>query len=196
MSSDDRSPDSPASWILYAQVIWSWREPKSRHQSLFETLVFHAQQAAEKALKAVLIAKAVSFPRTHSIRILLNLMPSETTIPAEVLDAVVLTEYANIKPLPWRMGTSEKRLTEAVRLAQAVVRWAAKMRSKSLLLKMRTRSEVQRHIDFDTNQEMSGSSSGPAFPSRSINPRKDIGSFTMSFLSTCSLDHRLSTAAR
>jgi HEPN domain-containing protein len=36
-------------------------------------LCFHAQQAAEKALKAFLIAKKITPPRTHSIEILLEL---------------------------------------------------------------------------------------------------------------------------
>ena len=33
---------------------------------LAETLCFHAQQAAEKALKAVLVHVGIEFPRTHS----------------------------------------------------------------------------------------------------------------------------------
>jgi len=37
-----------------------------------DVLCFHAQQAAEKALKAFLIAKQVTPPRTHSIEILLE----------------------------------------------------------------------------------------------------------------------------
>lgn len=38
---------------------------------LFEMLCFHAQQAAEKAIKAVLIAQEIEFPRTHNLRVLL-----------------------------------------------------------------------------------------------------------------------------
>jgi HEPN domain-containing protein len=37
-----------------------------------ELLCFHAQQAAEKALKAFLIAKSEEPPRTHSIEVLLE----------------------------------------------------------------------------------------------------------------------------
>jgi hypothetical protein len=42
---------------------------------LLEGLCFHAQQAAEKSIKAVLIDRGVSFPRTHNIRTLLELIP-------------------------------------------------------------------------------------------------------------------------
>ena len=37
-------------------------------------LAFHAQQAAEKALKAVLIERAVRFPRTHDLEALTELV--------------------------------------------------------------------------------------------------------------------------
>jgi len=37
-----------------------------------EIVGFHGQQAAEKLLKAVLAARGIDFPRTHSIRFLLD----------------------------------------------------------------------------------------------------------------------------
>jgi HEPN domain-containing protein len=36
---------------------------------------FHAQQAAEKAIKAVLSHQNVVFPRTHNLRVLVSLLP-------------------------------------------------------------------------------------------------------------------------
>ena len=42
---------------------------------LAETLCFHAQQAAEKALKAVLVHGGIEFPRTHSLRLLVDTLP-------------------------------------------------------------------------------------------------------------------------
>ena len=38
-----------------------------------EILAFHAQQAVEKALKALLVQRQVDFPRTHVIGVLLTL---------------------------------------------------------------------------------------------------------------------------
>ncbi|MCX8087022.1 MAG: HEPN domain-containing protein [Rhodocyclaceae bacterium] len=45
------------------------RDPSSPN----ETMLFHAQQALEKALKAVLVAKGVIFPRTHDLLALSDL---------------------------------------------------------------------------------------------------------------------------
>jgi HEPN domain-containing protein len=38
------------------------------------TLGFHAQQAVEKALKAVLTARKIEFPRTHNLAMLVELL--------------------------------------------------------------------------------------------------------------------------
>jgi HEPN domain-containing protein len=37
-----------------------------------DTVCFHAQQVAEKYLKAYLISKGIEFPKTHDIELLLN----------------------------------------------------------------------------------------------------------------------------
>jgi HEPN domain-containing protein len=39
-----------------------------------DTLGFHAQQAAEKLLKALLCARGVDYPRTHSLGVLVELL--------------------------------------------------------------------------------------------------------------------------
>nr|VFJ88350.1 MAG: HEPN domain-containing protein [Candidatus Kentron sp. H]VFJ93548.1 MAG: HEPN domain-containing protein [Candidatus Kentron sp. H]VFJ94873.1 MAG: HEPN domain-containing protein [Candidatus Kentron sp. H] len=57
-------------------------------------LCFHAQQAAEKALKAVLLAGNTDFPNTHNLRFLLDRIPSRIEIPPEIEDAALLTDYA------------------------------------------------------------------------------------------------------
>lgn len=42
-----------------------------------ETLGFHAQQAAEKLLKALLCSLGIDFPRTHDLSVLLELLGSQ-----------------------------------------------------------------------------------------------------------------------
>jgi HEPN domain-containing protein len=37
-----------------------------------DTLGFHAQQAAEKLLKALLACRGVDYPRTHNLRVLIE----------------------------------------------------------------------------------------------------------------------------
>ena len=60
-----------------------------------EILAFHAQQAAEKALKALLVQRQVEFPHTHVIGLLLNLCRTAGYEDNETLtEAVGLTRYA------------------------------------------------------------------------------------------------------
>ena len=54
-----------------------------------EILAFHAQQAVEKALKALLVQRQVEFPHTHVIGLLLNLCQTAGYAGIETLaDAV------------------------------------------------------------------------------------------------------------
>ena len=60
-----------------------------------EILGFHAQQCAEKLLKAVLAAKGAEFPRTHSLRFLLDLLSDHGLAPRASLHAITeLYPYA------------------------------------------------------------------------------------------------------
>ena len=62
--------------------------------ALSEIAAFHAQQAAEKALKAFLVWNQVEFPKTHDIKRLLALCRSVDSGLAESLgDAAQLTPY-------------------------------------------------------------------------------------------------------
>ena len=55
---------------------------------------FHSQQAVEKYLKALLTLHQVEFPRTHSIRELLDLINTfDKNIASELQSAVSLTPY-------------------------------------------------------------------------------------------------------
>ena len=60
-----------------------------------EDLCFDAQQAAEKAIKAVLIFLGVRFPRTHDLAELLTLVEKAGwSVPEKVKRASMLTPYA------------------------------------------------------------------------------------------------------
>jgi len=59
-----------------------------------ETVSFHAQQAAEKSLKALLVARQVEFPKTHDIERLVELVALDDAALAEALaDAAELTPF-------------------------------------------------------------------------------------------------------
>ncbi len=51
-----------------------WTE--KAEQGLTDIISFHCQQCAEKYLKALLLYRGVAFPRTHDLRLLLDLVPT------------------------------------------------------------------------------------------------------------------------
>lgn len=89
-------------------------------------MCFHAQQAAEKAIKALLIRHRVEFPYVHDLAALLTLLEKATSeLPESIRQAARLTRFAVLARYP---GTAppirEKEYREAVKLAVEVVRWA------------------------------------------------------------------------
>lgn len=59
-------PGSPAEWLNHARSDLRLAIVARRHKDiLLEQVCFHAQQACEKALKAVLLSKEVGFPLVH-----------------------------------------------------------------------------------------------------------------------------------
>ncbi len=128
MPHEGHFPGSPADWLRYARSDLELARVVRPDEVLFEGLCFHAQQAAEKALKAVLIAKGVPPPKTHNIRTLLDLLPQEVIAPQEIEDAVSLTDYAVTSRYPGDFeSVDEEEYKETVRLAETVLLWAEKI---------------------------------------------------------------------
>ena len=91
---------------------------------MLELLCFHAQQAAEKALKAVLVAQGETAPRTHDIAILLERIQAFTSLPAKLLLASRLNEYAVWTRYPGDAEpVLEEEYLEAVDIAREVLGW-------------------------------------------------------------------------
>lgn len=91
----------------------------------YEDLCFDCQQAAEKALKALLIARNVIFPKTHSLNMLIALIKQQNMeVPAEVEESVILNDYAVETRYPgeYEPVTAEEYDT-AVKLAVGVIQW-------------------------------------------------------------------------
>lgn len=86
---------------------------------------FHAQQAVEKAMKAVLSAHEHAYPWTHDVRHLMELLEAAgSPLPAELRDARRLTPWA----AEFRYGeTIDDDLDREASLAvvQNVLRWAS-----------------------------------------------------------------------
>jgi HEPN domain-containing protein len=93
---------------------------------LYEDLCFDAQQAVEKALKAVLLHRGLAFPKTHAVAELLTLVrKAGVSFPVEIEEATSLTPYAVEARYPgvWEEVTAEDH-ADAVRIAEGVLRWA------------------------------------------------------------------------
>ena len=98
-----------------------------------EDLCFHAQQAAEKAIKALLIWHGIRFPYVHDLAALLILLEKATgDLPASIRQAARLTRFAVHARYP---GTAppvhENEYRKAFKLADGVLRWAEKQLTRA-----------------------------------------------------------------
>lgn len=88
-----------------------------------DTVCFHCQQCAEKYLKALLILRAVPFPKTHDIVLLFNLLGAESGVDLEVESIQPLNRYSVEARYPgdWDPIDAEEA-ADALAMARAVRR--------------------------------------------------------------------------
>ena len=127
MLPERRPPDDPREWLNRA------RSNLLRAQAPFpgvylEDLCFDAQQAAEKAIEPVTIARGAAFPAIHDLARLLTLLEqSGEAVPPAIADAARLTRYAVTTRYPGvAESVTEDDYHRAVTTASTVVEWAAK----------------------------------------------------------------------
>src|SRR5436305_159214 len=85
---------TPGDWLRYARSDLAYAQIPLPDYALPSIPCFHAQQATEKSIKAVLIHYGIEFPRTHNIRTLLDLLPSNCPVTSAVSLSAQLTDYA------------------------------------------------------------------------------------------------------
>ena len=92
---------------------------------LYEDLCFDCQQCVEKSLKALLIFYDISFPRTHSINLLLSLLENQIkNIPIHITDNVILNDYAVETRYPgFYEPVSEEEYKNSLELADKTFDW-------------------------------------------------------------------------
>ena len=101
------------------------KQPKPE-EVLWEDFCFDTQQAAEKALKAVLLARRIPFRFVHDIAELLTLLENQgVPLPEEVKVSAELTDYSveSRYPGPFEPVTEEE-FNRALKIAETVVAWA------------------------------------------------------------------------
>jgi HEPN domain-containing protein len=119
-------PGSPEDWLARAIGDLALARVPLPEQGYYEDLCFHAQQAAEKTIKAVYKKHDLTFRYTHDLgELLSDLMDNGIDIPPDVEAAQILTAYAWEARYP---GLSEpvtfEEYQEAVQQADDVVGWA------------------------------------------------------------------------
>lgn len=123
-------PDDPREWLNRAHSNLARAREGARIPAVYlEDLCFDAQQAAEKAIKALLIYLNTPFPYVHDLALLLaSAEQAGQEIPPTVRQAARLTRYAVAtrypglpEPVTW------EEYEEAVQIATEVVCWAQEM---------------------------------------------------------------------
>jgi HEPN domain-containing protein len=118
-------PTDPREWINRAESNLAAAGVSSPDVYL-EDLCFNAQQAAEKAIKAVFIRRGLNFPFVHDLRRLLDLLNRNgVKIPKYVREADLLSPFAYVTRYPGAVPpVTQRQYRRAVRIAESVVRWA------------------------------------------------------------------------
>lgn len=91
--------------------------------TFYSQICFHFQQAAEKYLKAVIVADDLEFQKIHDLLILLkNCIKSRPELSSLMSNCKVLNRYYidTIYPVHWPTNYSKKTAFEAMAAAEAI----------------------------------------------------------------------------
>lgn len=127
MPQNSTPPGSAADWLARAKSDLAIAQAPLPEGALLEDLCYHAQQSAEKALKAVYQHHGWTFRYTHDLETLMSgLKDQGLGIPDEVLESDTLSRYAWEARYP---GLEEAidldEYNWAVDMARTVLNWAA-----------------------------------------------------------------------
>ena len=117
----------PREWLNRARS--SLRHAKAADESVYlEDLCYDPQQAAEKAIKGVLLHKRIPFPYIHDLDRLLQLVPNTgEALPEAVSQAGDLTRYAAVRYPRVFSQVTEQEYQQALSVAEEVVLWAERI---------------------------------------------------------------------
>lgn len=120
-------PYTPENWLRYARSDLTLAQSfAALPEVLLETFCFHAQQAAEKSLKAVLLQHNLTFPYTHDLSTLVTIIQNAGISWETSLNSVVdLTRYAVAGRYPNETeAPTVDEYHEAIAIAAHVFQWA------------------------------------------------------------------------
>ena len=117
---------TPQEWLKRAKSNLAIAGQPKTDEIYLEDYCFETQQAAEKALKAVLLAKGIQFRFVHDLAEFLTLLEQNgVALPDEIRAAAALTDYSVEARYPGPFEpVTEEEFREALNIAEAVVKWA------------------------------------------------------------------------
>lgn len=124
MPPDRFPPDSPEEWLNRAKS--NLLQARAEQPGVYlEDLCFNAQQAVEKALKALLLKRNIRFPYVHDLAQLIHILEKHgEELPREVREAAALSDYAVEARYPGvTEPVTDEEYSETVELAEWVVSW-------------------------------------------------------------------------
>ena len=121
--------DDAKEWLSYAEAdlgvathLLNTYNPKP-----FEIVCFHCQQAAEKAVKALIVLNGShgGIPKKHDIFLLLNQIKNMIDIDEKYYNyADILTPYGVVMRYPNELFLEERHAVKAIEMAREFVDWA------------------------------------------------------------------------
>ena len=127
MKSDNEALAVVQSWIEKAEndLIAAGHLLKLGARAPTDVVCFHAQQVAEKHLKALLASRELDFPKTHDLDALARRLPNGLRSLLRAIDLAELTRHATVTRYPGAERVSlaaAKRAVAAARRIRAAVR--------------------------------------------------------------------------
>lgn len=126
MPHDNITPGSAEDWLRHAKSDLAVASQSRTPDVLLETLCFHAQQAVEKSIKAVLLYNGIKFPYTHDIaRLITILVDAGIPWPKALDEASRLTGYAVETRYPGSVDVvTDEEYHGTLKVAERTLRWA------------------------------------------------------------------------
>ncbi|MGA2076123.1 MAG: HEPN domain-containing protein [Terriglobia bacterium] len=121
-----RDTSTPLEWLRRARSNLAIARQPRIDEIYWEDLCFEVQQAAEKALKAVMLAKRIKFRPVHNLsEHLTRLEEGGVLLPEGVKDSAELTDYSVETRYPGPSEPiTEREFRKCLLIAETVVAWA------------------------------------------------------------------------
>ena len=125
MPQNNKLHGTPQEWLARAKSNLSLAHVKRPEDVFLEDMCFNAQQAVEKALKAVLQYKGIVYRYVHDIEELITTLTEHgISVPENIREAVCLTQYAVETRYPGDFEpVTEDEFKEVLTIAEKVVDW-------------------------------------------------------------------------